>query len=212
VPRGARGGKNAARDHVEKRGEIVEAAAEIFYKRGFSAGTTRDVSNMLGLTQPAIYHYVGSKHDLLSAIASRIDTEIQGSLRRGLAKGDTPQAKLVGIIEEITAAVISNQHAVAVYYKEQNHLPADLRTQIVDHEREFVHATAELVRQLQEESILPQGESPTVLAQAILGMASWLYHWYRPYGSADAPTIAHTFIRLLKLDNGGIAENSAQQR
>jgi AcrR family transcriptional regulator len=209
VPRGARGGKNAARDHVEKRGEIVDAAAEIFYERGFSAGTTRDVSNMLGLTQPAIYHYVGSKHDLLSAIASRIDTVIQGSLARGLARGETPRVKLVGIIEEVTVAVIDNQHAVAVYYKEQNHLPADLRRQIEDHEREFVRATAEVVEQLQEEAMLPVGESPTLVAQAILGMASWLYHWYRPYGSADAMEIAQTFIRLLKLDDVEIAGQPA---
>lgn len=200
MPRGARGGKNAARDHVEKRGEIVDAAAEVFYERGFSAGTTRDVSNLLGLTQPAIYHYVGSKHDLLSAIASRIDAEIRGCLARGLDHGHTPREKLVGVIEEVTAAVITNQHAVAVYYKEQNHLPAELRRQVVEHEREFVRATAELVEQLQEEAILPVGESPTLLAQAILGMASWLYHWYRPYGPVDATGIAQSFIRLLKLD------------
>lgn len=200
MPRGARGGRNATRDRVYKRDEIVDAAAEIFYQHGFSAGTTRDVSNLLGLTQPAIYHYVGAKHDLLSAVASRIDGEIDGSLRRGLMRGDTPHAQLVGIIEEITASVISNQRAVAVYYREQNHLPGEVRNRIVDHEREFVRVTAELVGQLQEEGTLPEGESPTLLAHTILGMASWLHHWYAPNGTVNAPEISQAFIRLLKLD------------
>lgn len=186
--------------HSAKRAEIVDVAAEIFYGHGFSAGTTREIAAEVGLTQPAIYHYVGSKDHLLAAIAEHVDLEMTAALERGIARSSTPQGQLAGIIEEFTVAVLTNQKAFAVYYRENHHIQADVRDGVEAHERLFVRRTSELVGQLQKAGVLADVDPPTVVAEAILGMASWSYRWFRPGGRATPKAVAGAFTRLLGLE------------
>lgn len=193
-------GTSPSNDHPARRAEIVSVAATVFYDRGFTAGTTREIAAAVGLTQPAIYHYVGAKDDLLGAIAQHVDREMNAALARGLAWGSAPRERLIGIIEEFTSAVLTNQKAFAVYYREHHHLAEELRTSIESDERLFVRRTSTLVRALQETGGLPSGDPPTVVAEAILGMASWSYRWFRPGGRATPSAVAAAFVRLIGLD------------
>lgn len=187
--------------HSAKRADIVDVAAEVFYERGFSAGTTREIAAKVGLTQPAIYHYVGSKDHLLAAIAEHVDREMTAALDRGIARSGTPRGQLAAIIEEFTVAVLTNQKAFAVYYRENHHIQNDVRDGVEAHERLFVRRTSELVSQLQKAGVLPDADPPTVVAEAILGMASWSYRWFRPGGKATPAAVARAFTRLLGLDD-----------
>ena len=45
---------------------------------------------------------------------------------------------------------------------------------------------------------MPEGP-PLLLARAVLGMPSWMYHWYRPTGSLEAREIADIYCRLIGL-------------
>lgn len=188
-------------DHSVRRGDIVGVAADVFYARGFSAGTTREIAARVGLTQPAIYHYVGSKDDLIASIADHVDQEMTAALERGLTRSADPQAQLVGIIEEFTVAVLSNQTAFAVYYRENHHIAEDVRARVQGHERAFVRQTSRLVSTLQKAGALPDTDPPTVVAEAILGMASWSYRWFRPGGRATPKAVAGAFIRLVGLSD-----------
>lgn len=186
--------------HSTKRAAIVDVAAEVFYERGFSAGTTREIAAEVGLTQPAIYHYVGSKDHLLAAIADHVDREMTAALDRGIARSATSEGQLAAIIEEFTLAVLANQKAFAVYYRENHHIQEDVRARVEAHERQFVRQTSELVSVLQKSGVLPDPDPPTVVAEAILGMASWSYRWFRPGGRATPKAVARAFTRLIGLE------------
>src|SRR3954470_2167480 len=158
------GGEQATTpDHTAKRLAILEGAAEVFVRRGFAAGTTKEIAAEVGLSQPAIYHYVGSKHDLLREIALHVDEEMNGALARGLAVSEEPGRQLRGIIHEFTAAVVRDRRAFAVFWQELYSLPDDVRSRIAEDERTFVTAVAAIVAALQAEHRMPPG-SPIVLA------------------------------------------------
>jgi AcrR family transcriptional regulator len=186
-------------DHAAKRLAILEGAAEVFMRRGFAAGTTKDIAAEVGLSQPAIYHYVGSKHDLLREIALHVDEEMNSALARGLAVSEEPGEQLRGIIIEFTAAVVRDRRAFAVFWQELYALPDDVRAQVTDDERAFVSSVASIVTSLQTEGRMPPGP-PIVLAEAVLSMPSWMYHWYRPAGPLSASEIAELYCRLVGLD------------
>lgn len=186
-------------EHAVKRLAILEGAAAVFVRRGFAAGTTKEIAAEVGLSQPAIYHYVGSKHDLLREIALHVDEEMNSALARGLAVSEEPGRQLRGIIHEFTAAVVRDRRAFAVFWQELYSLPDDVRARIADDERAFVNAVAAIVGDLQAEGRMPAG-SPLVLAEAVLSMPSWMYHWYRPAGPLGASEIAELYCRLVGLD------------
>lgn len=192
-------GPLAPTDHEVKRLQILDGAAAVFGRSGFSAGTTKEIAAEVGLSQPAIYHYVGSKHDLLREIALHVDEEMTGALARGLARSTEPGQQLRAIIEEFTAAVVRDRRAFAVFWQELRSLPDDVRAKINDDERAFVAAVAKIVAKLQKHKRLPPGPA-VVLAEAVLSMPSWMYHWYRPEGALSADQIADIYCRLIGLD------------
>lgn len=192
-------GTAAASDHETKRLAILEGAAEVFMRRGFAAGTTKEIAAEVGLSQPAIYHYVGAKNELLREIALHVAEEMNAALARGLTRSAEPAGQLRGVLEEFTAAVVRDRRAFAVFWQELYSLPEDVRDRVADDERTFVAAVAAIVAVLQEAGRMPPGPT-VVLAEAVLSMPSWMYHWYRPEGTLNAAQIADIYCRLIGLD------------
>src|SRR5579859_6755644 len=52
--------------------EIYEQATRLFALRGFAGTSIQDVADAVGLTRPALYHYVKSKEELLSKLVLEI--------------------------------------------------------------------------------------------------------------------------------------------
>ena len=196
-------------DFDDKRRRILAAAGEVFADRGFVAGTTKDIAARVGLSQPAIYHYVGSKEDLLHEIALGIDQTMRGVLADSGPRGDA-RAHLVEIVTRFTEAVIDSQVPYTVYYKELHQLAQDLRHQIAEDERLFVSHIAEVVRDLQASGDLPSDAPPWVVAQGIVGMISWTHRWFRSSGPLTPKEIATVFLDLIGLGQAGLGEPTAE--
>lgn len=186
-------------EHELKRRAILEGAAEVFVRRGFAAGTTKEIAAEVGLTQPAIYHYVGSKHDLLREIALQVNKDMLAALAAGLARPGGAAEQLRGVITEFTTAVVRDRRSFAVFWQELHSLPDDVRAEIAKNERVFLRKVGTLVEELQKGGGMPDGPL-TVLAEAILSMPSWMYHWYQPGGALSAAGIADIYCRLIGLD------------
>ncbi|MCW2725526.1 MAG: transcriptional regulator, TetR family [Frankiales bacterium] len=187
-------------EYDAKRRAILEGAAEVFVRHGFAAGTTKEIAAEVGLSQPAIYHYVGSKADLLREIALHVDQDMMAALDAGLARSDDPLDQLRGVIHEFTAAVVRDRRVFAVFWQELHSLAPETREKVSKDEREFVARVGRLITALQKQGRMPAGP-PVVLAQAVLSMPSWMYHWYRPGGALTAAQIADTYCRLLGLED-----------
>ena len=57
-----------------RRGEILDAALEVFSQKGYDCGTMRDIATRVGVTEPALYrHYAGKEaiFDDLVAVAGQ---------------------------------------------------------------------------------------------------------------------------------------------
>jgi AcrR family transcriptional regulator len=188
-------------EHDVKRRAILEGAAEVFVRRGFAAGTTKEIAAEVGLSQPAIYHYVGSKADLLREIALHVDHDMMEALARGLACSKDEREQLRGVIYEFTAAVVRDRRVFAVFWQELHSLSPETLAKVSSDERIFVARVGRLIAALQKQGHLPAGP-PVVLAQAILSMPSWMYHWYRPGGALNAEQISEIYCRLLGLEAG----------
>jgi AcrR family transcriptional regulator len=182
-----------------KRRDILEGASEVFVRRGFAAGTTKEIAAEVDLSQPAIYHYVGSKADLLREIALHVDREMSAALDAGLASSGDPEEQLRGVIHEFTAAVVRDRRAFAVFFQELHSLEPDVRDKIAADERDFVAKVGRLITALQKRGRMPAGP-PVVLAEAVLSMPSWMYHWYRPGGKLRAKDISDIYCRLIGLE------------
>jgi TetR/AcrR family transcriptional regulator, cholesterol catabolism regulator len=182
-----------------KRRDILEGASEVFVRRGFAAGTTKEIAAEVGLSQPAIYHYVGSKAGLLREIALHVGRDMVAALDAGMASSADPAEQLRAVIHEFTAAVARDRRSFAVFWQEQHSLEAEVAEKLAADERDFVNKVGGLIKALQKRGTMPEGP-PLLMARAILSMPSWMYHWYQPSGRLKTSDIADIYCRLIGLE------------
>ena len=63
-------GSASPRARVDRRMEILDAAAEIFSAKGFGSTTIDDVAKSIGATKGSVYYYFSSKGDLFFSVHS----------------------------------------------------------------------------------------------------------------------------------------------
>lgn len=91
-----------------RRGEILDAALEVFTTKGYDAGTMREVASRIGVTEPALYRHYASKEELFAdVIASAGDavTERVGRYLDEIEPADLRRA----LIAMITARMGENR-------------------------------------------------------------------------------------------------------
>ncbi len=79
----------ARRSGQTAREEILDAAAELFTRHGYTGTSTRMIAEAVGIRQASMYHYFGTKDDILATL---LETTVVASLERarGLLDGDEP--------------------------------------------------------------------------------------------------------------------------
>ncbi len=83
------------------RGRIVEAATDLFYRRGYHTTSFADVAQASGIPKGNFYYYFKSKDDLLVAVIAERLEQIAGDLGRWNAEIPEPRARLVQFAETL---------------------------------------------------------------------------------------------------------------
>lgn len=67
--------------HATKRNQILDAAYQLVYTKGFELMTIQDILANVGISKGAFFHYFPSKRDLLEGLIERMLTEIEQILK-----------------------------------------------------------------------------------------------------------------------------------
>jgi AcrR family transcriptional regulator len=62
-------------EHIARRNEILDAALQLVYSKGYEKMTIQDILDQLQISKGAFYHYFDSKADVLEAAVERLATE-----------------------------------------------------------------------------------------------------------------------------------------
>jgi len=87
-------------DSVESSGattaqRIVDASMTLFAQRGYHGTGIRDIAREAGLSTAALYHYMGSKEDLLVHIMREANTRLTRTADRALAASHDPAEQVL---------------------------------------------------------------------------------------------------------------------
>ena len=171
----------ATKTAATREEEILAAAARIFREKGYHGTSVRDIAESVGLLKGSLYHYIRSKEELLARL---FDGALEGTVREleAIASRDAAASeRLRDMVRAYVRAVTVNLDAVGLYLREWRALPPP--------ELARLRARRRAMRALFEEVIADgvRGREfvagdVKVSALAIMGMANWLFEWYRPRG------------------------------
>jgi TetR/AcrR family transcriptional regulator, cholesterol catabolism regulator len=78
---------------------LAEAAIELFYARGATATSVREITNACGLTPGALYNHFASKEDLVYVLVRDIHIQVDAALAVALAEaGPSPVDQMSSIV------------------------------------------------------------------------------------------------------------------
>jgi AcrR family transcriptional regulator len=82
----------------KRREQLLDCAAELFAKMGYSRATTAQLAKAAGVTEPIIYRHFDSKKDLFVALIERTGRETVEQWEKHLADAQDPAERLRRLI------------------------------------------------------------------------------------------------------------------
>jgi AcrR family transcriptional regulator len=115
---------------VERRGQILRGAAALFIRQGYLNTSVRDIAGELGMNVATLYHYVGSKNNILGLFHEYTMSVIKLFAEKTQAVLDNmePQRALKYVIREYMKWVDEYQDLTVFWYQEAKNLtPAQFK-------------------------------------------------------------------------------------
>lgn len=165
--------RGLARDHDEKRAALRKGAAAYFAAHGFDRASMTGAAKSCGVSKALIYHYWGSKEDLLFDI---LDEHLSELLEVVEAQQDAGMRGLIAaILEEYADADAEHKlqlDALSVLPEERQRPLIGLQLRLVD-----IMSTTVL-------DVAPQltGDADRLRAavMSVFAVLNWFYMWHRP--------------------------------
>lgn len=179
------------RDLVEA--QLLEQAAALFAEKGFGATSLQDVAERVGMSRPALYHYVSSKDDLLTRIVADFAEGGEQAVTQVAERTDLdPPATLHEMVRALCLEVASGTSRFRLVLNSEANLPAELAKRIRRSKR-VVTQTVTSVLAAGVDSGDFRTVDPQLAALGILGTCNWIAWWYEPGSSRTPEEIADGF-------------------
>ena len=181
-------------DYRRRMDEIVSTAIDVFRRDGYDTGSLDDVAEQLGLRKSSLYHYVGSKAELLFLVFDRAISIALDRLEELTSIAD-PEERLRALITHQVALITGEPQMFAVFFDSRPRLAPDYERDIRAKERRYIRIYAEAIAAASEAGVIPAVD-PRYGAQGLLGMLIWVYKWFEP-GRDDPQAVTQAFMDLL---------------
>ena len=119
------------RELVERRrGQIVDAAVEMFLQKGFHKTTTRQIAQAAGISNGLLYEYIATKEDILYLVCDAIHAEMQRAVSDALTR--TPP--LAAVIRQYFLVCHRMGDHILLIYQETQSLSSRWRKIVLENE------------------------------------------------------------------------------
>lgn len=181
-----------AERYDRRRQEVVVAAARHFAQQGYDQTTVAQLTEAMGLAAGGLYHYFGSKEELLISICDALMDPLLDEAEALVADGGPPEQQLRALVRLWVAHVVAHRDHMLVFQQERHVIERGQQWKGVrDARKRFERLVAGVL-----ERAHPPGDRRLALA-ALLGMVNHTAQWYRPRGRLTPEQIADGYVDLL---------------
>jgi AcrR family transcriptional regulator len=110
------------RPEPARREQLLEAAVDLFARRGFASVSLDEIGAAVGIAGPSIYHHFDSKHDLLLQALARGNEELTAHLQDAVSRGAGDGQGLRQLSDAYVDLAIDHSAVIATLITESRHL------------------------------------------------------------------------------------------
>ncbi len=180
--------------NVERWNEILEAAGEVFYEKGYHGARIEDIAAKVGILKGSLYYYIESKEDLLFAIADTAHASGVASIAEDpeLAAADAP-TRLGAFIERWMEVLDANPQYASVAERDVAKLHGERYAQVMAKRNQMHGFVRSLIEQGIAEGAFDPATDPGVATNAMFEMVNGTRRWIRPGGRMPVADIAEWY-------------------
>jgi AcrR family transcriptional regulator len=161
--------------------EVLEAAARIFYERGYADTSVQDIADELGILKGSLYHYIDTKEDLLFRLLDGTHADVHQILEEIDALGDlSPLEELELYVRRQLEYNIDHFQNVSVYYHDFERLSEERQKKILARRREHQRWVTDRVERAQKAGLAEPSVDAAIASRCIFATIIWTYRWFRP--------------------------------
>ncbi|WP_218040153.1 TetR/AcrR family transcriptional regulator [Actinomadura sp. WMMB 499] len=176
-------------------GRVRAAAVTLFAAKGFHGTGIRELADAAGLSSAALYHYMGTKEDLLVEIMRTSLDRLIRAAGQITDRAPSPAAALNGLVQGHVAAHALRRAETLVVDTELRSLSAGRRGPLVALRDEYEGLWASVIGDGLASGAF-QVPDAAVARLALLQMCSGVANWYSPDGRHRLADIAEMHARM----------------
>jgi TetR/AcrR family transcriptional regulator, cholesterol catabolism regulator len=181
---------------LARRQAIIDTSARIFARSGYHATGINELCEANDLGKGALYHYIGSKEELLAAIYDQVMDEVTQGATRAADAGGSPSAQLAMLGDELLDVIHRFPDHVWVFLHEFPALTGERAARFQEWLRDYEHRIEDVIRAGIDAGEFRDDLDPWLTTRAWFGMHNYTYLWLRPGGRLSARDVAKPFADI----------------
>ena len=180
---------------VARREQIIDVSATLFAERGYHATGISDLCAANDLGSGALYHYIGSKEELLAAIHDRCMDEVMAGAEQVIASGGPPDEQLRSLGVALLEVVARHPEHVWVLIYEFPALTGERAHQFRVRRQAYERVVETIIEEGMEAGAFRRVD-PSLTARVWLGMHIYTYLSLRASRSLSKEDVAQPFAEI----------------
>ncbi len=188
---------------TERYQQILDAAADLFFRKGYGATTTQDVADAVGMLKGSLYHHIGSKEDLLVGIIDDVHAAAMERLSLAREREGSHLERLRWFARDHSAYNCRNIAQIGVYFREFEALAGERRERVGRDRRTYDRFVRTLIEAGQANGTIRPDLDARIAANSVLALGNWVYQWFDADAEdpdATAERVADLAIHMLEED------------
>ncbi len=174
------------------RQRILDAAAEIFRVKGYTAARLSDIADAAATQAGSLYYHFESKEQLAEAVLEIGVERVSNAVARATASLPANalfRLRLKAAIEAHLSNILQHDNYSAANVRIINQVPEEVRERHLEQHRQYGAFWREFLRSAQAAGDIRTDADLSALRMLLLGALNWSVEWYRP-GRLSASEIA----------------------
>lgn len=158
--------------------QILDAATEVFSKKGFANTDVDEIANLAKLGKGTIYRYFRNKKNLFFSIVDRGIENLKNLVLEAMAKEKEPLDKIKKVIETYLKFFNKHSYLIRIFLHEQSEFQKRIQKRYYQHYYEHINKVEDIFKEAQTLGLI-KGKMNPRLAIAILTdmLNSFIYTW-----------------------------------
>lgn len=173
--------RTQSQNYPEVRRNILKQAAALFAQKGYAGTTIIDLAAACESSRGALYHYFGSKEEILFHILDEHVGFLFNCIEHRLTGIDDPVAQCQALISEMVMRNAGSVHEQVVLLNHLNQLNPEQQRGIVARQRKITELASDILIRIDRQHRMTM-RTKNVYTMMLFGIINYTFTWYDPKG------------------------------